>query len=98
MLESKFERELTHRLAREFPDCMVLKNDAKRLQGIPDLLVLFRNKWATLETKRGSTAASQPNQEYYVKLMNDMSYSAFVSPENVEDVIHALHKTFGTRR
>ena len=71
-----------------------MKNDANYIQGIPDLLILYGNKWACLECKKSGHAKHQPNQEYYVGLMNDMSFARFISPENKEEVIGELQQTF----
>ena len=90
MLESRFQSNLIKRLKKEFPGCLVLKNDPNYIQGIPDLLIMHGEKWAALECKKSSKAERQPNQEYYVDKMNNMSYAAFVSPENEEEVLHEL--------
>ena len=71
-LESGFQDNLRKELKELFPGCLVFKMD--QIQGIPDLLVLFKNKWATLECKKHAGAKRQPNQEYYVGLMNEMSF------------------------
>ena len=64
--ESGFQARLIGRLKTMFPGCFVLKNDANYIQGFPDLTVLYKNKWALLECKRGSEAHKQPNQQYYI--------------------------------
>ena len=74
---------------------MVLKNDSSYLQGIPDLTIFYKKHWAMLECKKNATAHKQPNQEYYVNKMNEMSYAAFVCPENKTEVIAELKKKFG---
>ena len=56
-----------------FPGAIVLKNDPNYIQGIPDLTVFYQDKWATLEVKKSENASHQPNQDYYVGLMNEMS-------------------------
>lgn len=91
-LESKFQAELIKELKNLFPGCIVGKIDF--IQGIPDLLVLFENKWATLECKKFASAKRQPNQEHYVGLMNKMSFSRFICPENKEEVLYDLQQTF----
>ncbi len=91
-LESGFQDRLKSDLETRFPGCMVFKMDQK--QGIPDLLVLYHDKWASLECKRDANAKRQPNQEYYVSQMNEMSFSRFVSPENKEEVLNDLEQAF----
>ena len=91
-LESGFQDKLREELKDLFPGCMVFKMD--QIQGIPDLLVLYKNMWATLECKKTANAKRRPNQEYYVGLMNKMSFSRFICPENKEEVLSELCKTF----
>lgn len=91
-LESGFQDRLIKTLEALFPGCMVFKMD--QIQGIPDLLVLYKDKWASLECKRSAKAKRQPNQEYYVGKMNEMSFSRFVSPENKEEVLDELQQIF----
>ena len=95
-LESGFQDKLRKELEALFPGCMIFKMD--QIQGIPDLLILYKNKWASLECKRGTKAKKQPNQEYYVDLMNNMSFSRFINPQNKEDVLHELQQAFRTER
>jgi hypothetical protein len=94
MLENKFQANLIKELKVIFPGCMVLKNDSSYIQGIPDLLVLYKNKWASLECKKTISAKKQPNQEHYVGLMNKMSFSRFICPENKEEVLDELQQAF----
>lgn len=94
MLENKFQSKLIKELKKEFPGCMVLKNDSSYIQGVPDLLVLYKDKWSALEVKKNSAAKHQPNQDYYVDKMNEMSHSAFIYPENKDEVMNDLRKTF----
>ena len=94
MKESKFQRDLKKELKQMFPGCIVTKMDSGDIQGIPDLLILYKNKWAALENKRSANASKRPNQEYYVTKMNEMSFSRFIYPENKEEVLNDLRKTF----
>lgn len=94
MKESKFQADLKKELKQRFPGCIVTKLDSGDIQGIPDLLVLYKNKWASLEVKKSETASKRPNQNYYVEKMNKMSFSRFIFPENKEEVLNELHKTF----
>jgi hypothetical protein len=98
MLESEYQAKLIKKLRRMFPDCLILKNDPKYLQGIPDLLILHNDRWALLEVKASEDSDTRPNQQYYVDLGNELSYAAFVYPENEKEVLHDLRSTFGTRR
>lgn len=91
-LESGFQDKLRAELKTLFPGCMIFKMDQQ--QGVPDLLVLYKNMWASLECKKSANASKQPNQEYYVDLMNKMSFSRFICPENKEEVLDELYKTF----
>lgn len=93
-LERDFQANLIKDVKDRFPGSIVLKNDSSYIQGIPDLLVLFEDKWATLEVKRSQKASHRPNQEYYVNLMNDMSFSRFICPENKEEVLSELESAF----
>lgn len=90
--ESGFQDRLRDDLKEMFPGCMIFKMD--QIQGIPDLLILHNNKWASLECKKSANAKRQPNQEYYVDKMNEMSFSRFICPENKETVLHELQQTF----
>ena len=94
MLESKYQANLIKKLKGMFEGCIVMKNDSSYIQGIPDLLILYGNKWASLECKKTANASKRPNQEYYVGLMNKMSFSRFISPENEEEVLRDLSKAF----
>lgn len=51
MVESKFQAKLIKEIKKNFPGCVILKNDATYIQGFPDLLVLYKNRWACLEVK-----------------------------------------------
>lgn len=98
MKENKFQAEFIKELKQEFPGCIVLKNDPNYIQGIPDTLVLYKDKWAALELKRNKKASHRPNQDYYVDLMNRMSCAKFVYPENKEEILDELQRTFRVRR
>lgn len=94
MLENRFKTKLIKEIKEMFPGCMVLHLDPNEIQGIPDLLVLYQDKWAALEGKKSATASHRPNQEYYVDLMNDMSFAAFIYPENKDEVLEELYLYF----
>lgn len=98
MAENKFKTDLIKELEAMFPGCMVFHLDPNEYQGIPDLLILYKNKWAVLEGKDYKTARRRPNQEYYVELMNNMSFARFIYPENKEEVLDELQQAFRTAR
>lgn len=91
-LERDYQAKLIKKIKDQFPGCIVMKNDSSYIQGIPDLLVLYRDKWASLEVKRSATASHRPNQEYYVDLMDGMSFSRFISPDNEKEVLHEMEQ------
>lgn len=97
-LENKYQKNLIDRIKSEYPGCVAIKNDSGYIQGIPDWTILYEDKWAVLEVKRHRDANKQPNQEYYVDRLNKMSFSRFVYPENEEEVLDELRKTFKPRR
>lgn len=98
MLESRFQAGLIKELKHRFEGCIVLKNDAGYIQGIPDLLVLYNDKWAALECKSSEAdvkkSQKRGNQPYYVRRMNTMSYASYIYPENKKEVLDDLERTF----
>ena len=97
-LERDFQSRLIKELKQIFKGCIIMKNDSSYIQGIPDLLILYRDKWAALEVKKSATASHRPNQEYYVELMDEMSFASFIYPENKEEVLYELQQTLFSRR
>ncbi len=95
-LESDFNKELKEKLDARFPGNVIINQDpSTSFQGVPDKLVLYKDRWALLESKRATKAARRPNQEHYVEKFNEMSFSAFICPENCDEVLDALQDTFG---
>ena len=94
MLENRFKTKLIAELEDIFPGCIITHFDPTEIQGLPDLLILFGNKWAALEGKKSADASIRPNQEYYVDLMNEMSFAAFIYPENKEQILDELYEYF----
>ena len=92
--ENQFQRTLVKEIRNHYNnECIVTKLDSGYIQGIPDLLILHKDKWATLECKKSKNAHRQPNQQYYVDKMNKMSFSKFIYPENKEEVLNELYET-----
>ena len=95
MIESNFQKSLKKELKAKFPGAYILKNDPTIIQGMPDLAILYHDKWAMLEVKKDKNAPHQPNQDYHVEQLNEMSYAAFIFPENKESIINDLGRLFG---
>lgn len=98
MRESQFQSKLKNELEELFPGCIVLKNDANYLQGFPDLTILYNNNWAVLECKKSLHEPFQPNQDYYLELLDHMSFASMICPENKEAVLYELQQAFAPRR
>ena len=94
MLENEFQSKLIKEIKHRFPGCIVLKNDPTYIQGIPDLIILHNDKWGALECKKNSKASKRPNQEYYIGIMNQISFARFIYPENKDEVLHDLEHHF----
>lgn len=95
MTERQYQATLVKKLKRTFPGCVLLKNDSSYQQGIPDWTLFYGDKWAMLEVKAEADSPTQPNQEYFVEQLNDMSFAAFIYPGNERSVIDALKQAFG---
>ena len=93
MRESQFQAQLIKKLNKMLPGIIILKNDPNYIQGIPDLILLYKNRWAALEVKRGATASVRPNQAYYVRTMYAMSYAAFIYPENESEILSEVQQS-----
>ena len=98
MTESQYQTKLIKKLRDRLPGCVILKNDPSWLQGVPDILVLYNQRWAALEIKLSHDSSFQPNQQYYIDLFGEMSYASFINPQNEEDVLNDLQFSFGVTR
>lgn len=96
--ENEFQANLIKEIKARFPGAVVLKNDANYIQGIPDLSVFYGPHWAMLECKRSDSASKRPNQDYYIGKLDDMSFASFISPENKEEVLNELERSFQVGR
>lgn len=95
MLERDFQASVIKELKDRLPGCIILKNDPCYKQGVPDLIILYKDRWAALECKKSKSATHRPNQDYYVRMMDDMSFSSFIYPENKRQVFYELLKFMG---
>lgn len=98
MQERQYQAKLIKKLREMFPGCIILKNDSSYMQGVPDLIILYSDRWAMLEVKISKDSTYQPNQAYYVSELNHMSFAAFIYPEIEEDVLHDLQSALSPRR
>ena len=96
--ETQYQRGVVKKIRTLFPGCVVLRTDPTQLQGIPDVLVLYKDRWALLEFKKSANEPTQPNQEYRVREFREMSYASFIFPENEERVLRELQQALGSRR
>ena len=69
MLENTFKTNLVKELNFLFPGCIVLHLDPNEFQGIPDLLILYKNKWASLECKK-STHSCDSTHRSIIKILS----------------------------
>lgn len=90
MREAEFQRKLIKELKDIFPGCIIMKQDATYKQGIPDLVIFYKSKYAMLECKENSLAHHQPNQDHYIDIFNDWSFAKFIYPENKDSVLNEL--------
>ena len=93
MLENRFKTNLIKEIKKRLPGAIIFHLDPTEMQGAPDLLVLFRNRWAALEGKRSSSASLRPNQKYYVELLDKMSFARIIFPENQEEVLDEMERS-----
>lgn len=96
--ETKYQRDVVNKIRTLFPGCVALRTDPTQLQGIPDVLVLYKDRWAMLEFKKSANEPTRPNQEYRVEEFRQMSYASFIFPENEERVLRELQQALGSRR
>ena len=98
MKERDFQAKLIKRIKQDIPGSVVIKNDASYMQGVPDLVIFYKDRWAMLECKKSSASSRRPNQDYYVNHFNEMSFASYISPENEEEVFDALQQSLGFER
>lgn len=98
MRENRYQAEVISKLRVLLPGCFILKNDSGYMQGVPDLLVLYKDRWAMLEVKASEREPFQPNQEYYLEMLDEMSFATVICPENEEEILNALQSAFTARR
>ncbi len=93
MRENEYQAHLISEIKRRLPECEILKNDPNYIQGILDLTIFFKNRWAMLEVKMNRNAKKRPNQEHYVRRFHSMSYAAFIWPEIEEKILNEMEQS-----
>lgn len=93
-LENKFQAELKSELKLLFPNCIITKNDPEMLQGIPDLTIIYKGKYAFLECKKEKNASRRPNQDYYIGYGQKFAFGEFIEPSNKKEVLERLYNYF----
>lgn len=94
MLESNFKQILIKKIKEQFEGCQIVFLSPENFQGIPDIAIFYKNKWAMLEGKKNEKASIRPNQKYWIEEFNKMSYASFIYPENMEVVLSELEQAF----
>lgn len=100
-LESKFQADLIVKIRWMLGgehQCQVLRGNSAYQPGVPDLIFLFAGGWIALECKKSAGEAKQPNQDFFVDKLERLSFAAFIYPENREEILDAIQRTFKTRR
>ena len=94
--EGNVQDAVKKRILKEFPGAHVCKTDPNLWgwQGVPDLLIIYKDKWAFLEMKRHKDAARQANQDYWVRTLDKQGCAAFCYPEVREQAFKKLHEYF----
>lgn len=92
MNENVFQAKLIKEIKHRLPNAMVFKMDPTYIQGTPDLLILYKKHWAMLECKKSASSVHRPNQDYYIRLLNRMSFARIICPENKEEVLHDMER------
>lgn len=100
MRERDYQAKLIKKLRNIFPGCLIMKNDSSYIQGIPDLIILYEDKWAMLEVKARKPNASsfEPNQLWYLDKLDAMSFAACIFPAVEEELLGELQHTFTSSR
>lgn len=96
--ESAIQAAIIKELEEQYPGAVVLKTDPSYIQGFPDLLFLQNSFWAALEVKRAQFSAHRPNQEYWVDRLDQLSFSRFIYPSNLDRVLNELNDALGWNR
>lgn len=93
-LESTFEKEFCKALRQTLGERYTYTFKLTAAKGIPDRLILYKDKYALLEFKQYKNAKKQPGQETWVGHFDNLAYAAIVYPENAEKVMQDILNYF----
>lgn len=103
--EGTFKSKLKKEIEERLPGCIVTYLNPNDIQGIPDMEILYESRWAVLEAKKSKAdyekdlkRPEKMNQSYYIEKMNNMSFAAFIFPENKEEVLNAMESALRSPR
>ena len=97
--ENIFQAKLIKKLYALFPGCIVLKNDAHYIQGIPDLTLIFKDRCYILECKKDEGSNRLFNQRMYIAKINEMGgFARFIYPENEKEILDEIISVSRTPR
>lgn len=95
MLEKDFQALFIAKVKEILPGAIPIKNDSRYRQGIPDWLVIYKDKALFFEIKAAKNASLQPNQWYYIQIITDNGgFARMVYPENYEEVLNEIQQSF----
>jgi len=93
MIEATFQSHFMSILERNYPAATVIKVDPTFRKSFPDVIMLGPGSfWGAFETKRAYGSPQQPNQSYYIDVMDAQCFGRFVQPENLEEVLRDLEQ------
>lgn len=94
--ENKYQERLMSHLRNDIfnsygNDVKIFKSSSYAPQGWPDITIIHKSgRWAFLEAKKSQNEPHQPNQDWYVDLLDNWGFAAFIYPENENEVIDEL--------
>lgn len=98
MAERVYQAKVIKKIRERYPGAIVLKNDPNYLQGMLDWTILHNNWWGVLEIKDSENSPYQPNQKYYIDLLDRMSFARAIYPENEDEVLYELQRSLRSHR
>ena len=95
--ETKFKKMFKKKLKRLYPECIIVEADPTYFWSVPDVYFFLGSFWAALEFKRTEGSSRRPNQEYWVEVLDKMSFARFVYPGVEEEVLSELEAAIQNR-